>query len=264
MIRSGNASHWIGGLCVLTLLAAAPVAARTPEQTARDLLAKSGNAGGVAVVIGGDANLAAELAAQNERLVVQALYVAESAVRSARKVLLSRGLHGQASADRLRGMRLPYAEHLVNLVIVEGIGGVRNWDYRYTWIRDAAFTLYAFIRVGFTDEATAFGQYLRNRIMEPEADGSLQIMYGIDGRHELVEETLDHLEGYRGSRPVRIGNGAYNQLQLDIYGELLDSIYLADKYGTAIGFRGWKVIVRIVDFPKPRGASWRHVSLAPS
>jgi GH15 family glucan-1,4-alpha-glucosidase len=101
----------------------------------------------------------------------------------------------------------------------EDVGGVRNWDYRYTWIRDAAFTLYAFLRIGFTDEARAFIDFLSGLCMQSAAgEGPLQIMYGIDGRTELTEETLDHLEGYRGSAPVRVGNGAYDQLQLDIYG----------------------------------------------
>ena len=130
----------------------------------------------------------------------------------------------------------------------EDIGGVRNWDYRYTWMRDAAFTLYGFIRVGFTEEAARFGDFLRQRIQEPEKDGSLQIMYAVDGRHELAEETLDHLDGYRGSRPVRIGNGAYNQLQLDIYGELMDAIYLYDKYGSQIAHDGWVWSRRMVDW----------------
>jgi GH15 family glucan-1,4-alpha-glucosidase len=130
----------------------------------------------------------------------------------------------------------------------EALGGQRNWDYRYTWVRDAAFTLYAFIRIGFTEEAARFGQYLRERIREPEPDGSLQIMYGIDGRHELTEETLDHLEGYKGSRPVRIGNGAYDQLQLDIYGELMDSAYLFDKYGAQVAHDGWMWLRRMVDW----------------
>jgi GH15 family glucan-1,4-alpha-glucosidase len=130
----------------------------------------------------------------------------------------------------------------------EALGGQRNWDYRYTWVRDAAFTLYAFIRIGFTEEAARFGQYLRERIREPEPDGSLQIMYGIDGRHELSEETLDHLEGYRGSRTVRIGNGAYGQLQLDIYGELMDSAYLFDKYGAQVARDGWMWLRRMVDW----------------
>ena len=95
----------------------------------------------------------------------------------------------------------------------EELGGERNWDYRYTWIRDAAFTLYALLRIGFTDEATQFMNWIEARAGELNPDGSLQIMYGIDGRHLLTEETLDHLDGHRGSRPVRIGNGAYSQLQ---------------------------------------------------
>jgi GH15 family glucan-1,4-alpha-glucosidase len=130
----------------------------------------------------------------------------------------------------------------------EHMGGERNWDYRYTWIRDAAFTIYGFIRVGFTDEAARFGEFLRKRIAEPEEDGSLQVMYGIDGRHELAEETLDHLEGYRGSKPVRIGNGAYNQLQLDIYGELMDAAYLYDKYGRQVSHDGWMWLRRMADY----------------
>ncbi len=130
----------------------------------------------------------------------------------------------------------------------EDMGGIRNWDYRYTWIRDAAFTLYGFIRVGFIEEAARFGQFLRQRIAEPEDDGSLQIMYGIDGRHELVEETLDHLDGYRGSKPVRIGNGAHNQLQLDIYGELMDAAYLYDKHGVRVAHDGWQWLRRMTDW----------------
>ncbi len=121
----------------------------------------------------------------------------------------------------------------------EEIGGVRNWDYRYTWIRDAAFTLYALMRIGFTGEAAAFMEWLSARTREIEPDGSLQIMYGIDGRHTLTEEVLGHLEGYRGSRPVRVGNNAYNQLQLDIYGELMDAVYLFNKYGSPISYQMW-------------------------
>ena len=104
------------------------------------------------------------------------------------------------------------------------VGGERNWDYRYTWIRDARFTLYALLRLGYTDEAAAFMQLARGALQRGGPSlGQLQIMYGIDGRHDLAEGTLDHFEGYRGSAPVRIGNGAADQLQLDIYGELMDS-----------------------------------------
>jgi GH15 family glucan-1,4-alpha-glucosidase len=130
----------------------------------------------------------------------------------------------------------------------EGIGGERNWDYRYTWIRDAAFTLYGLLRIGFTDEASQFMHWLEARCHELAPDGSLQIMYGIDGRHTLTEETLNHLEGYRGSSPVRIGNGAYDQLQLDIYGELLDSVYLYNKYGTPISYDLWKHLRRLINW----------------
>ena len=130
----------------------------------------------------------------------------------------------------------------------EAIGGGRNWDYRYTWIRDAAFTVYALMRIGFTEEAGRFMAWVEQRAHEPNPDGSLQIMYSIDGRHELPEEALDHLEGYRGSRPVRVGNGAYNQLQLDIYGELFDSVYLYNKYGAPISYDFWTHLRRLADY----------------
>jgi GH15 family glucan-1,4-alpha-glucosidase len=141
----------------------------------------------------------------------------------------------------------------------EQLGGGRNWDYRYTWIRDAAFSLYALLLLGFAEEAAAFMEWLTQRFREvrpPEA-GPLQIMYGIDGRSELTEEVLDHLEGYRGSAPVRIGNGAADQLQLDIYGELVDSVYYYNRYGTPIvhGESGvsiyhdaWMDLTRLVDW----------------
>lgn len=128
------------------------------------------------------------------------------------------------------------------------LGGARNWDYRYTWIRDAAFTLYGLLRIGFTDEAISFMKWLGARAGEVEPDGSLQIVYGIDGGHDLTEETLDHLDAYRGSRPVRIGNGAYRQLQLDIYGELLDALYLYNKYVMPIGYELWTRIRKRLDW----------------
>lgn len=130
----------------------------------------------------------------------------------------------------------------------EWIGGGRNWDYRYTWIRDAAFTLYGLLRIGFTDSAARFMDWIQARCHELEPDGSLQTMYGIDGRHELQEEILDHFEGYKGSRPVRIGNAAYRQLQLDIYGELMDAVYLYNKYGTPISYDLWRELRRLLNW----------------
>jgi GH15 family glucan-1,4-alpha-glucosidase len=132
----------------------------------------------------------------------------------------------------------------------ESIGGERNWDYRYTWIRDASFTLYAFLKLGFTEEARDFMAFLKARALEQSSSnaGPLQIMYGIDGRHELEEFELDNLEGYRQSSPVRVGNGAAGQLQLDIYGELINSIYLYDKRGEPIDYELWKVVVELLDW----------------
>ncbi len=132
----------------------------------------------------------------------------------------------------------------------ELVGGGRNYDYRYTWIRDAAFTMYALLRLGFTEEASAFMSWLTERFREsrPAEAGPLQIMYGIDGRSELEEEVLDHLEGYRGSRPVRIGNAAADQLQLDIYGELIDSVYIYNRDASPIAHAAWMDLTRIVDW----------------
>ena len=132
----------------------------------------------------------------------------------------------------------------------EGIGGQRNWDYRYTWIRDAAFSLYALLRLGFIDEAAEFMSWLTDRFRETQSSGTgpLQIMYGIDGRVELEEEILGHFEGYWGSAPVRIGNGAAAQLQLDIYGELIDSVYLFNKYGAPISHDTWMDLTKVVEW----------------
>ena len=131
----------------------------------------------------------------------------------------------------------------------EDVGGERNWDYRYMWVRDAAFTLYAFLRIGFTDEARAFISFLTNLCqLDAAGEGPLQIMYGIDGQTELTEQTLDHLEGYCDSTPVRIGNGAYDQLQLDIYGELIDAIYLHDKYGAPVSYETWGSVRHFVNW----------------
>ncbi|MCW2824772.1 MAG: hypothetical protein JWQ91_1689 [Aeromicrobium sp.] len=132
----------------------------------------------------------------------------------------------------------------------EQIGGERNWDYRYTWVRDASFSVYSLLGLGFTDEAAALGRWLRDRVQEQRhgASGPLNIMYRIDGSSDLSEEVLDHWEGYRGSGPVHIGNGAADQLQLDIYGEAMDSLYFADQHGLEIGHEGWLGLGSLLDW----------------
>jgi GH15 family glucan-1,4-alpha-glucosidase len=137
----------------------------------------------------------------------------------------------------------------------EEIGGVRNWDYRFTWLRDSAFTLYALIRLGFVQESEAFIDWLKGRLSDDAERGPLQTVYGVDGRQKLDEASLVHFEGYERSRPVRIGNAAYQQLQLDIYGEMMDSIYLANKYGDAISYAGWKDVQRILTW---LGKNWQR------
>ena len=131
-------------------------------------------------------------------------------------------------------------------------GGERNWDYRYTWIRDASFSIYALLGLGYHEEARAFGTWLRDRGAEAEyrgdGDHPLKIMYRVDGSSDLAEETLDHFEGWRGSRPVRIGNGAADQLQLDIYGEMLDSAWLGDQHGMQVYAQGWAKVSKLVDW----------------
>ncbi len=132
----------------------------------------------------------------------------------------------------------------------EQVGGERNWDYRYTWIRDASFSVYALLGMGFTDEAAAFVGWLRDRVTTqvPAAEGPLNIMYRIDGSPDLDEEVLEHWEGYRGSSPVRIGNGAAGQLQLDIYGEAMDSIFFADRHGLEMGHQGWVAVTDLLEW----------------
>lgn len=130
----------------------------------------------------------------------------------------------------------------------EVIGGTRNWDYRYTWIRDGSFTLYGLMRLGFMDEAAAFMKWIENRCSGLSPDGTLQIMYRIDGSHDLGEEELPHLRGYMGSKPVLIGNAAHRQLQLDVYGELLTAVHVYDKYGQPISHDLWMNLRTLVDW----------------
>jgi GH15 family glucan-1,4-alpha-glucosidase len=133
----------------------------------------------------------------------------------------------------------------------EQAGGERNWDYRYTWIRDASFSVYALLGLGYVEEAAAFGAWVRDRVVESgghNGSSPLKIMYRVDGSSGLTEETLDHFEGWRGSRPVRVGNGAADQLQLDIYGEALDAMSHADAQGLQMAHRGWTAIVDIIDW----------------
>ncbi len=148
----------------------------------------------------------------------------------------------------------------------EQVGGERNWDYRYVWIRDAAFSLYALLRLGFTDEANAFMGWLSKRIEEqgdeidPEV-GPLRVLYDIDGNVPEHEDELDHLRGYLDSRPVRVGNAAAGQLQLDIYGELIDSVYLFNKYGNGLSYDSWADLTRVLgwlleNWDRPDAGMW--------
>ncbi|ANW65429.1 glucoamylase [Mycobacterium sp. djl-10] len=141
----------------------------------------------------------------------------------------------------------------------ELVGGSRNWDYRYVWIRDAAFSLYALLRLGFIDEANAFVRWLSERLGQEgrgggkgPADGAdlgpLRVLYDIDGNLPQTEFTLDHFSGYRDSQPVRVGNAAVDQLQLDIYGEIIDSVYLFNKYGPGISNDAWNDVVHVVEW----------------
>ncbi len=129
----------------------------------------------------------------------------------------------------------------------ETLGGVRNWDYRFVWLRDAAFTLYSLLNLGFFREASAFMDWLNARCHELKEGGMLQPLYGVDGEQILTESRLDHLDGYHGSRPVRIGNGAYAQKQLDIYGEMMDAIYIYNRFD-AISYDLWQNLQRLLNW----------------
>lgn len=147
----------------------------------------------------------------------------------------------------------------VTFGLPEHPGGTRNWDYRYCWLRDSAFSMYAFMRLGLTQEATAFTGWLRDRVIEglkkEGPEGMLRTIYRMDGGSDLEESTLDHLAGYGGARPVRIGNGAGSQLQLDIYGEVMDAIYLSNKYTAGISNDGWQRVRQLVTWV---GNNWNQ------
>ncbi|GAM17429.1 hypothetical protein SAMD00019534_006040, partial [Acytostelium subglobosum LB1] len=137
----------------------------------------------------------------------------------------------------------------------EDLGGERNWDYRFTWIRDAAFTVYGLMRIGFTDEAKHFMDWIEARCSQidyekcaKEGTMPLKIMYSINGSEKIPEVSLPHLEGYRKSAPVRIGNDAVNQKQLDIFGEMMDSVYLSNKYGSLVSYDFWTHLHRIIEW----------------
>ncbi|QPH40593.1 glycoside hydrolase family 15 protein [Pedobacter endophyticus] len=137
----------------------------------------------------------------------------------------------------------------------ESIGGKRNFDYRFTWIRDTSFSMYALIRMGYTKEAGAFMNWVESLCEGLKGENRLGIMYAINGDTKLHETTLTNFEGYQKSAPVRIGNDAYGQLQLDIYGELMDSVYLFNKYGEPISYDLWKNLEKQVDW---LAANWNQ------
>ncbi|WP_235919420.1 glycoside hydrolase family 15 protein [Aureimonas psammosilenae] len=169
-------------------------------------------------------------------------YWRELVVRSALTLkLLTSAKHGSIAAAATFG--LP-----------EEVGGERNWDYRFCWVRDAAFTLYSLSRLGYHDETTAFVQFLMRHAIENDAD-RMQIMYGMDGRKELTETTLDHLSGFKGSQPVRIGNAAYTQTQMDIYGELMDALYISSKARGKPPYHVWEKIEGLMDW---LAENWRQ------
>ncbi|MGW2930494.1 glycoside hydrolase family 15 protein [Streptomyces sp. NPDC001156] len=145
----------------------------------------------------------------------------------------------------------------------EQIGGERNWDYRYAWVRDTTLSLHALLGMGFTEEAAAFTDWMGDRVREQANEGGhpLKVMYRVDGSGNLGEETLDHWEGYRASAPVRIGNGAADQLQLDIYGSVLDCLQHADQRRLQTSYANWQALTRIVDWvcdnwERPEAGIW--------
>jgi GH15 family glucan-1,4-alpha-glucosidase len=151
-------------------------------------------------------------------------------------------------------LKLLTSEHCGSMVaaatfgLPEELGGARNWDYRFTWVRDASFTIYALMRLGYTAESTAFMRWIEARCADLDPGAPLQVMYGLDGCRNLDETELGHFQGYKNSSPVRIGNAAYNQLQLDIYGELMDSVYIYNKFAELISYDFWLHLTQLIDW----------------
>ncbi|XXG94001.1 hypothetical protein Hte_000252 [Hypoxylon texense] len=132
--------------------------------------------------------------------------------------------------------------------IPEAVGGVRNWDYRFSWVRDSSFTIYILLRMGFREEADAYMEFISGLMRQSTTEGGdLPIMFTIRGETDIPEVELDHLDGYKGSKPVRIGNGAAFHKQFDIYGELMDGIYLYNKYGKPISWDTWVSVRKMLD-----------------
>jgi GH15 family glucan-1,4-alpha-glucosidase len=228
-----------------------------PERTDRggvhaDLVLRSGQSRGVLVDTGSDEPPRLVSVAESQRLFFETVEFWRSWLRHSTYTGRWReALH--RSAITLKLLTFAPSGGLVaapTAGLPEQIGGERNWDYRYTWVRDSSFSVYSLLRLGFTEEAAAFSRWLQLRVREKAGtrSGPLNIMYRVDGSSDLTETTLDHWEGYRGSRPVRIGNGAADQLQLDVYGEALDSIYFADQRGIQAGYEGWQSVCEVLDW----------------